>query len=158
MAMKLYASAAVPTLEAAARVSGLSPAALYQHRFYHRALHLESEQTMNAAITERAIDASAIIRKLTGTALSTIGLLMEQSESERIRLDAAKDVLDRNPETSKTQKIQLDNMSLGAKDAKALADALVESARARQLHELPAGDSIRLPKALPSLSKDSSND
>ena len=60
---------------------------------------------------------------------------MQSAESERVQLDAAKDLADRGTETSKIQKHQIESWTLGKADAAAMAAALVESARIRQENE-----------------------
>jgi hypothetical protein len=96
------------------------------------------------AIDEKAIDLSVVIRRLSAKALDTMAHLMDNG-GENVRAKVAADILDRNPETTKTHKVQLDSFSLAGADIARLSSAMVESAKIRAEQPLPAGDSVRLP-------------
>jgi hypothetical protein len=143
MALRLYETAAVPTLGQAADEVGLARATLYGTRARRKLDILKIASRLQRHMDTQAATASAIIEQLSTVAASKLGTLLVTG-SERIQLDAARDILDRNPATSKTQKIQVDSLSIASHDAKRLADAMIESSRIRAL---PAGDSVRLPPA-----------
>lgn len=69
------------------------------------------------------MELSVVIAKLSEKALNRIGGLMD-SGNEKVRLDAAKDILDRNPLTSKTHKISVDSLTLTGRDVKDLIQAM----------------------------------
>lgn len=101
-----------------------------------------------SSIEAKAVDASALIRQLSTKAVETVAALMRFSENERIQLDAAKDLLDRNPETSKTQKVDVSGaFAISNADTRALLDALFESKKLADAEPLPPGDSVKLPPA-----------
>lgn len=133
-------------MSAAARIAGLSPAGFYQHRFYHRDASLAIEQSVMDAITEKAVDASALIRSLSIRAVETVRNVMETAEKDEVRLKAAADLLDRNPETSKTLRVSETSFVVNARDIASLRDAMKE---ASVLPPLAPGDSIKLPSTTP---------
>ena len=101
---------------------------------------------IEAAIHNKTVSLSSVIESVSREAVSEMRDLLNNSQNEAIRLKAASDILDRNPETSKTQKHQLSAFSLGSEDAKALAIALVKSAEAQKLYATQTvGDFVRIP-------------
>ena len=82
----------------------------------------------------KAVNVSALIASLSIKAVEKLSDLMEKGGSENIQLAAARDLLDRNPETSKTQKVQIDELTIKDTDAKLLAAAMVEAATVRRAH------------------------
>jgi hypothetical protein len=80
----------------------------------------------------RVVDLSAVIERLSGKALGTIEELMSASAKDDVRLRASQDILDRNPKTSKTQKLAISSLSLTGKDVDRLASALVASSGLRE--------------------------
>lgn len=76
---------------------------------------------------------AAVIQGMSEKALERMNTLMD-SNSEKIQLDAAKDILDRNPETSKTRKVQVESLSLTGRDVQSLAAALTRGAELKQLY------------------------
>lgn len=102
---------------------------------------------IEAAIHDKTVSLSSVIESVSREAISEMRDLMNNSNNEAIRLKASSDILDRNPETSKTQKHQLSAFSLGSEDAKALAAALVKSAEATRLYgQAAVGDFVRIPQ------------
>lgn len=75
-------------------------------------------------LTTAIINKSAIIDRLSRKALVVMENLME-GDNEHLAFKAAVDLLDRAPDTSKVQRVQLESFTLSNKDAKGLADALV---------------------------------
>jgi hypothetical protein len=142
-ALRLYVTGVVKTQKEAAAISGIhqSTLSIAKHtptgqRLYNR---------MDAGIEERALSLSAVIAKLSEKALDVMGDLIESGSTEEIRFQASKDILDRNPETSKKSQLQVESFSLGGKDAKLLAAALVEGrVVSEKFNEVTEGDFIRL--------------
>lgn len=83
---------------------------------------------------DKTLDMSHIQQYLGRKALLTVAGLMDHSQNERIILDSAKELLDRSPETQKSQRLQVDSFSLDGQDVAALVSALAESAAVAQLH------------------------
>ena len=131
LAARLYASGAVPTKRAACEAVGLHPS-------YITILSSSGNETINRLMAEvdeqigdETIATAVVIQKLSRKALMTIKDLMTSS-NEHISLKAASDILDRNTETSKTLKAQVTTFHIDSEDAKALAAALVEGAKAKE--------------------------
>jgi len=148
-ACRLYASAAVPTKREAAEAVGLNPSYFNvitqpgHAKAMPEAIELIDE--IQAKIQDKTVDLSSIIQLVSREAVDEMRALLKESKNEAIRLKAASDILDRNPETSKTQKHQVSSFSLTGEDAKSLAAALVMSARAQQAVAPVTGDFIRIP-------------
>ncbi len=81
---------------------------------------------------------------LSRKALGRIHQLMG-SANEHVALKASSDVLDRNPETSKTFKHSVSGLILDGQDAKELAEALVAGARVKeQYRAIAEGDFVKV--------------
>ncbi len=131
-ALRLYASGAVPTKKAAAEAMGLSPQTLYIASTKSPAAQGIHSKTMSA-IEEKTVSMSALLATLSRKAVEQIGFMMENSDSEAIRLKAAIDLADRGPESSKIQKHQVESFTLTGKDVESLAAAMMESGRIESL-------------------------
>ena len=133
MAVRLYATGACRTKKEASAAAGLHPN--YLTMLTNRQGGSEPvKRLMNdidTMIGDQTIQTSAIISLLGREAIGRIAKMMD-SASEGIALKAAVDLADRSPETSKTQKVQLDSFSLSGQDVKDLAAAMVESARSQE--------------------------
>lgn len=128
-ALKMYASGGARTIREAANAYGLAASSLYVAK-----RSIEGQMLMEGIqdkVEERAIDATALIAKLSVEMVNKVATLARSAGSENIQLAAAKDLLDRNPETSKTQKVALEGFSIGQDDAKHLAEAMVRAAQVR---------------------------
>lgn len=144
MAARLYASGAVATKRAACEAVGLSPN-------YLTVLDSAGNETIGRIQdeTERAIDdqtigLSKIVAMLSWKALGRVSELMK-SPNEHVALKASSDILDRNPETSKTFKASITSFNLDSTDAKELAAALVAGARIKaQYLPIAAGDYVQV--------------
>jgi hypothetical protein len=102
-------------------------------------------QSAHEIIDQNATNTNALIQGLSVRAIQVIGKLMEDSASEKIQLDAAKDLADRGNETSKIQRMQVEAITLGAGDAKMLAEALVRGPRVQEKYaHLATGDFNRI--------------
>ena len=124
LALKLYVSGAARTQREAAEVAGVSSATVSNAR---RSLAGQAyEDNFDSQVSERSMSLSALIVKLSEKALYVMETQIENGSTEDVKFKAAKDILDRNPETSKTNKVQVESFSLSSRDAKELAAALVE--------------------------------
>ena len=150
-AARLYASGACRTKKEAAEAVGVNPS------YFNIATqpgHAKAKPELIAimddierAIQDKTVALSSVIEGVSREALTEMRSLLKNSKNEAIRLKAASDVLDRNPETSKTQKHQLSSFSLNGEDAKQLAAALVKSAEAQRRYAGQLdGDYIRIPQ------------
>lgn len=154
LAQRLYATGAAPTMRQASELAGLNPNGLSYHRHSYREEHLATEARIMDAITDKAISASALIKQLGIKAVQTLDAAMEGNDP-KLAVEAAKDLLDRNPETSKTQRVQSESFMVRPQDIAALQSVLRES-EALNASPLPAGNSIQLhqaPASLPSSSE-----
>lgn len=150
-AARLYASGAVRTKQEAAEAVGVNPS---YFNVVTQPGHARSNpeiikimDDIERAIQDKAVSLSSVIESVSREAVAEMRDLINHSQNEAIRLKAASDILDRNPETSKTQKHQLSGFSLGSEDAKALAAALVKSAEAQRLYGSQAmGDYVKIPQ------------
>jgi hypothetical protein len=148
-ACRLYASAAVSTKKEAAEAVGLNPSYFNvitqpgHAKAMPEAIALIDE--IQQKIEDKAVDLSSVVQLVSREALVEVRNLMKDSKNEAIKLKAASDILDRNPETSKTQKIQATSFSLSGEDAKQLAAALVLSAQAQSQIPPVTGDFVRIP-------------
>lgn len=140
-AATLYGSGAVGTKKEASEAAGLHPN-------YLTMLTAAGNPEVNRIITEsqrlvldEAQSMSSVMQHLGRKAIAQIAGLMESSASERIRLEAAKDLADRTPTTAKTQSHTITSFSLNGDDAREIAAALVASSQARAVyaHEVADG-------------------
>lgn len=130
MALRMYALAAVPTMTAAAEACGVNLA--YLSMMANSPAGKAYMQTVQEILDEKAISTTDLINKLGRRAIEIIGGLAENAGSQSIQLKAAIDLADRSPETSKTTKVQVDSFSLSGKDARLLAESIVQG---RSVHE-----------------------
>lgn len=127
-ALRLFVTGACRSKKEAARAVGLHPAYFVQ-------LTNESEPVrkmldeLDAHLLGKTTDMSVLMQQLGRMAVGRIARLALTGGNERIQLDAAKTLADRSPETAGIQKIQDAGLSLGSEDAKAIAAALIESAK-----------------------------
>lgn len=138
-ALQLYATTAVPTQKAAAESVGLTANTVS----YHLRSNPEARRFMesiDAATQERVIDLTAVIQRLSAKALMTVEDLMANGKDD-VRLRASQDVLDRNPQTSKTHRVAVSSLSLTGRDVQTLAKALTSGAGlSEEFPEAAAGD------------------
>lgn len=145
-AARLYASGAVKTKKAACEAVGLAPTYL---SLLSRTSVSHPEVTsiigeVDQAIHNKSIALSAVIALAARRAVDKVNKLMD-SNNEHIALKAASDILDRNPETSKTQKLQMTSFSLDGQDAKDIAAALVRGAEVRErFASIGEGDFVKI--------------
>ncbi len=131
MAARLYASGAVPSKKAACEAVGLTPQYLSVLDSSGNEVTNRIQGEVEQAIADETIGLSKVIATLSRKAVLRMSQLI-QSQNEHVAVKAASDVLDRNPETSKTFKHTVSPFSLGSEDAKELAEALVAAARVKQ--------------------------
>ena len=89
------------------------------------------QDDIERAIEDQTVSLSRVIAMASRKAAKTINKLMDSS-NEHIQLKASSDILDRNPETSKTVKAQVSSFSIDSADVAEIAKALVETARIKE--------------------------
>lgn len=89
--------------------------------------------SLDEILTREYASASEAIHAASMRAVQIVGSIAEHGAKDEVRLKAASDLLDRNPATSKTQRMELEAFTLGAKDVQALAESLVKG---KQLHSM----------------------
>lgn len=143
-AVRLYVTGACRTKREASLAAGLHPNYLTMLTAPGggsdpvKEMMAEIHEMMN----DKTIDMSVVVQRLGRMGLGKIAQLAMVGSNERIQLDAAKTLADRSPETAGIQKLQVEGLSIAESDAKALADALVESARLRAEYEYIAKDGL----------------
>ena len=85
-------------------------------------------------IAREVVNKQSLISALGMRAAQVTGILMEDAASEAIRLKAAQDIMDRDPELSKVQKHQVESFTLSGKDATELAAALTSSGSVKEVY------------------------
>lgn len=154
LAARLYATGAAKTKKEASEMAGLSPnylTLLTGENGSDKVKNLIND--VDSMIEDESIATSKIIQQLGRKALGRLANLMD-SQNENVALKAAVDLADRAPETSKTQKIQVESLTLDGEDVRALTHAMLESARLRGDYAQVAVDGlveveIDKPAALP---------
>jgi hypothetical protein len=144
MAARLYASGAVPSKREACRAVGLN-----EH--YLSILSASGNVEVNSiigevdkAIKDETIALSKVIALMSRKAAKTVNDLMD-SQNEYIALRASSDILDRNPESSKTFKASVSTLHLDGADIRELARALVAGAKTKeQFASVAAGDFVKV--------------
>lgn len=132
LAARLYATGAAKTKKEASEMAGLHPNYLTLLTGANGSEKVKSLiNDVDAMIEDESIATSKIIQRLGRKALGRLANLMD-SENEHVALKAAVDLADRAPETSKTQKIQVESLTLDGTDVRALTQAMLESARERE--------------------------
>lgn len=129
LAVRLYTTGICKTKREAGEAAGLHPSYLTMLTGPNGSdpvKNLMSE--IDEQIANKTIETSAIIQSLGRKALGKMGKLMETG-SEGVQFRSAQDLLDRSPETSKTQRIETIAFSLDGEDAATLAKAMIESAK-----------------------------
>lgn len=130
LAIRLYVSGSVKTQAEAAEMAQVSPGA------FNVAMNMSEDgrritSEVDRMVADKTVALSAVIQLASRRAASRMAELVE-SANEHVAQKAASDLLDRNPETSKTQKIQATSFSVDSNDIQVMAAAMVESARLRQ--------------------------
>lgn len=143
MALRIYAYGSVRSMAEAAVAMDLNEGylSLMKNSIPGKAFMESAEQI----IADKTLDGHELLNRLGRRALEVTAGLMENSDSDNIKLKAAIDLTDRSPEYSKVQKMEIQSFTLTGKDAKSIADALV---RGRSVHEqyaqLASGDYNRI--------------
>lgn len=154
-AIRLHNSGLAKTKREAASLVGVTAQTISNHtaKYQHPEAKMLIEE-VDQAMARQVYNTAALMEELSRRALRKIGSLMDNAHSEAIQLKAAIDLADRGRETSKVQKHQVESFTVNSRDAKALAEALVNSAKARQRTGYdPSQDYIGVtddPAALPS--------
>lgn len=126
MAAMLYATGAVRTKREAAEIAGVTKE-YFTHMSNHNNELRRIQNDTTRMIEDESVSTAVILQKLSRRAVGKLAELMDTG-SEAIAFRAAQDLADRGQETAKTQKFQVDSLTLNGEDAKELARALVESA------------------------------
>ena len=143
LGLKLYGSGAVKTLKQAAEMVNCHPVSL--RLAAQSPAGQEVMATAHSIIADKALSASELVKKLSRRMVELQATIAEDSPNEGLRLKAAQDLLDRNPETSKTQRIQAEVLSINGKDAQAIAAAMVEAAKVKaQFADATVGDYVKV--------------
>lgn len=85
-------------------------------------------------ISKGLTDKHALVQALGMRALQVASVIMEDAPNDGIRLKAAQDLMDRDPDLSKVQKHQVESFTLSGKDAKDLAAALTSASAVREVY------------------------
>jgi hypothetical protein len=144
MAARLYASGAVPSKREACRAVGLN-----EH--YLSILSSAGNPEVNSildetdrAIKDQTVALSKVISLLSRKAAGRMNGLID-SQNEYIALRASTDLLDRDPQSSKTMKAQITTFNMDGSDIRELAKALVAGAKTREkFAEVAAGDFVKV--------------
>jgi len=143
MALKLYVSGAVRTQREAGQIAGVTASTVSNAR--RSVAGRKFEESFDSGVTERAMSLSAVIAKLSEKALNVMEEQITNGSTEEVKFKAAKDILDRNPETSKTNKIQMEAFTLSGRDAKEIAAALTEGRLLQAMDaEVAEGDFVKV--------------
>lgn len=130
-ALRLYVSGACKTKREASAAAGLHPNYLTMLTGPNGSPEVKNLMAeYEAQLHDKTLDMSSIMTYLGRKAAIKTGMLID-SPNERIALDASKELMDRSPETQKTQRLQVDSFSLDGKDVAALVAALNESAASK---------------------------
>lgn len=130
--LQAYACGAVKSLREAADMVGCHPVSLSMAARSPAGQYIMD--SVDQIVKDKTMTASQLIQKLSRRMVEIEAHTAEHSQNEALRLKAAQDLLDRNPETSKTQKIQADILTMDGKDAQAIARAMVEAAALKDRH------------------------
>src|SRR2546426_12209534 len=103
MAARLYAAGAVPSKRAACQAVGLSPTYLTVLDSHENEVTTRIQDEVERAIADETVSLSKAIALLSRKAAARMGELI-QSQNEHVAVKASSDILDRNPDTSKTFK------------------------------------------------------
>ncbi len=126
-AIRLYVSGACKTKKEASEAAGLHPNYLTMLTGPNGSTQVKNlMEEYEAQLHDKTLDMSSIMTFLGRKAAIKTGMLLD-SANERIQLDAAKELMDRSPETQKTQRVQVDSFTLDGKDVAGLISALTES-------------------------------
>ena len=131
MALRLYGTSAVPTLQEAADAAGINYT--YLTIVMNSPIGVAFMNTLDQRLEDKTLETSAIIDRLSKRALTVIEQIMEDGKIEGIRLKAAIDLADRGPETSKIQKHQVESFSLTGSDAQMIAEALAQGRTVKEV-------------------------
>lgn len=144
LACRLYASGAVSSKLEACRAVGLAPQYLSMLDSAGNEVTRRIQDQVEEAIHDDTIALSRVVQIASRKALRVMNKLMDSAD-ESIALKSSSDILDRNPETSKSFKATIGTFSLDTADVKDIAHALVESARIKErLASAPTGDYVQV--------------
>lgn len=143
VALKSLILGAAKTNVEAGKISGLHPA--YIASMKQTPLAKGFMAAHENQVDAKLIETSALMSLLGREALDKMAGLMRFSPNEGIVFRAAQDLMDRAPETQKVTKIQAESFSITSEDAKAIAEAMVESAKAKaEYANVMKGDFVKI--------------
>lgn len=133
MGLQLYAQGGCKTLREASTAMGFHPnyLTIVAGTPAGKAFMESAHEIIAREITNK----QSLISALGMRAAQVVGGLMEDASSESIRLKAAQDIMDRDPELSKVQKHQVESFTLGNKDAREIAAALVSASSVQERYK-----------------------
>jgi len=136
LAARLYATGACKTKCEASTTAGLHPNYLTMltsdKNGSTEVKRLISDT--DAMLENEAIEETVILKKLGRLGLKTLAQLLH-SDNQHVRFKAAQDLADRSPMTAKTQKLQVESVTLTGQDVKELAAALTEAHKQSERYE-----------------------
>ena len=127
LAALLYSTGAARTKREAAQIAGIAPeyfTTMSNHNDQVRRIVGQTQETMD----DEAVATSVLIQRLGRKALMRLSHLMDNARDE-VAFRAAQDLADRAPDTSKVQRVQVDQFTLGGEDVRAIAAAMIESSK-----------------------------
>lgn len=143
LALRMYAYGACRTIKEAAELMDLDPS--YLGLVTNSKPGIEFMKAADAIIQEKLLQGHQLMDAVGHRAVEVIASKMEHSANENIQLKAAIDLADRSPTYSKTQKLQMEAISLTGQDVQALAQALVEGKSVKEkFAHLASGDFDRI--------------
>lgn len=136
----LYATGAARNKRDAALIAGITPV----HFTNMSNMNPETKRLINNVqqmVEDESITTSKLLQTLGRKAVGRLAQLMD-SPNDTVAFRAAQDLADRSTETQKTQRVQMESLTLSGEDAKALAAAMVESSRAQVAYEHVGRDGL----------------
>lgn len=149
LAARLYATGAMPTKKAAAEAAGVHPV-WFTVMSNHNDLTKRIMSDVDRAVEDESISTSQLLQHLGRKAIGKIHTLMNTAVKDEVQLKAAMDLADRNPETSKIQRHQVEALHITSSDAKELAASLVQAAQVTaKLGDAMKGDFVKVDSSIP---------
>lgn len=142
LATRLYTTGVCKTKKEASRAAGLHPNYLTMLTGPNGSDPVKNLMNeIDEKLADDTIATSVLIQELGRKALGRMSHLMSGA-AEGVQFRAAQDLLDRSPETSKTQRIETIAFSLDGQDATVLAKAMLESAGAERDYDIVAEEGL----------------
>jgi acetyl-CoA carboxylase beta subunit len=87
---------------------------------------------VDSGVHKQVTDLSQVMEALEVKALAKMNALLDGGSTQKIQLEAAKDLLDRGQRTSKVQKVQSTSFHMTASEALEIASAVNQAREARE--------------------------